>query len=478
MYSYTNDQKILDFVPGYYKVEIKGAQGGRGCGNDKFGGYGALIKGKMHLNNDYKLKITAGSQPKETCVNENSQPAGIYGEGAPSGGKNVGAGGGYSSILANGVIIAMAGGGGGAAVEFWGISGGGYDKTSGKSYRLTYRDQRSLKHEEINSLNPDHKGKHGQSPSGGTNTPGSGGGGGYFGGRGGQAYIYNPFSLGLEKYKSVGQGGSSYVDANYFTSFDVFDGENEEAYIFGHGKIEITNITTCNSNCLDCEIDDRNVCSLCRPGLYMYQSKCYASCSNLGFPAFGTQDFRCESCMNSCKECTNSNTCSKCIDGYHFDGQRCIKTVGPIEPQVTTTTNDVEDVIPTTDEVEIISNSTTTSQNNLNGGDGLKISPDDKQKEDQKFPWWIILVVGCVAVIAVVIVVVVYKRMKKEESVSMEDENVTTDCDRTTSVTVDNPLYIEQKSQQDPFKDDFEEGFSEGGVFNHGDIEEQEDYQV
>lgn len=468
-YSFTNNGSTINLLPGYYDVLIRGAMGGPNCDN-LWGGLPAEINGRLHLVVDSTLQIVAGTSPRNPCAGD-FPLAGPYGEGGNGGDDKGGAGGGYSSIKVNNQLVAMAGGGGGAGFERNGIKAGDYVVEEEYAPQFYYGDRYKIHWMKKVGRSTQHKGGNGKMHTWGW-IGGSGGGGGYYAGSGGKRVQY---LISTEPYKQVGMGGTSYLNKMYFTEHSILDGDatyqKYQRYL-GNGNVEITKRTVCNTNCLDCSESDGEICTICRPDKYKFGTKCLNDCSDIGFPAYEAADHTCQKCMDHCQQCSNANTCTKCEPHYEFDGSRCIHKETQIEESQTQSPESQETI-------ENVSTSiTTTSQNNLNGGDGLKISPDDKQKEDQKFPWWIILVVGCVAVIAVVIVVVVYKRMKKEESVSMEDENVTTDCDRTTSVTVDNPLYIEQKSQQDPFKDDFEEGFSEGGVFNHGDIEEQEDYQV
>lgn len=128
--TYQEGSHIIPIYAGYYRVELRGAQGGQACYDGKHikdykGGKGAKFIGILHQKAVDTYELIVGSKPVPNCE-ARVNPAGKFGEGGNSGRDGEwfgtpdpsGAGGGYTAlkIATDGnKIAAMVGGGSGAA---------------------------------------------------------------------------------------------------------------------------------------------------------------------------------------------------------------------------------------------------------------------------------------------------------------------------------------------------------------------------
>lgn len=152
--------------------------------------------------------------------------------------------------------------------------------------------------------------------------PGSGGGGGYWGGvgRGGSP-------KGSEQ-NAAGDSGSSYVagfrncaghEKMNFTDGGIIVGDSTNT---GNGHIEIFFDYVCSENCYDCTKD--KTCDRCAEGFYLYLNKCYTECPRGSVAINGA--FQCESCHENCDSCSVSKDhCDSCKIGFYFYNNKCIE---------------------------------------------------------------------------------------------------------------------------------------------------------
>lgn len=145
-FSYTgSEQEYVVNAPGYYKLEVWGAQGASDS-TTYVGGYGGYSFGTVNLNRMNKIFVYVGG--KGVTINSTSQSGTVYGypnggavhsSGTDSNNINFASGGGSSHILLESKVIKelefssilIVAGGGGGANTFWGKNsnggnGGGY----------------------------------------------------------------------------------------------------------------------------------------------------------------------------------------------------------------------------------------------------------------------------------------------------------------------------------------------------------------
>lgn len=453
--------------PGYYTFEIVGAQGGSGC-IGKTGGMPAKITGQFKLTKDSTIDIVAGSYPDATCDRSYTiSKAGNYGAGGNSGHRNYGAGGGYSSISIDEVLIAMAGGGGGSGNRYSGTPAGGIDLKTSKSYRYQYNTNNCQLQQEFLSGQPDHKGQSAREISDTSIFAGAGGGGGYYGGKAGSHY--SPAAL-TPACSQAGQGGSSYVLAENLREAKILDGKKNSHT--GAGYAVVNSLIVCDNKCLDCDPRVAEKCYICRPEYVIYNNSCCTSCELTSVPTFEGDSRVCYNCSENCKKCKSSSTCEQCKQGYHLKGEKCIVNPPPVDTHVEN--NDEKN---STQQEKTVDNGQGLSQIGIDNSkspiNGQIIGSDDSKKDDG-FPWWIIAaIVGGVVLVAAIIGIIVCKVMKKDdETVEMEEENVADyDNPTTTTVTLDNPLYA-KAAEEDPFKSEFNSEAPKSNVFEQLDIEE------
>ena len=299
---------------GEYDFHVKGAQGGQAYINgalDGDGGKGAYISTRMHITENVPIQIIAGGEGI-------ASPCGGQDGGYPNGGKSglddggtgddgSGSGGASSVIEINGEKILEAGGGSGGAYYMSGCPGG----EVGYIYCAVEGDICVPKDDKTNGNTSGFGGDgidHGY-------TPGSGGGGGYFGGPGSGNYAYN------NAYWAVACSGSSYVNKNtfswgYYTVETVVSGANE-----GAGNITINTIYQCKDQCADCSSND--ICTKCT-GIYSLteDKDCVENCPR---GQIGINNI-CKPCENNCSACTGSQSfCTECSGSRFLYENECIE---------------------------------------------------------------------------------------------------------------------------------------------------------
>lgn len=84
---------------------------------------------------------------------------------------------------------------------------------------------------------------------------------------------------------------------------------------FGTRSPEKNDCSKCGSECDTCF--DKNFCTRCRAGSYLYKGKCQEKCPYELVPSDTKRE--CISwCLPNCESCVNSETCSKCTTGYYL----------------------------------------------------------------------------------------------------------------------------------------------------------------
>lgn len=183
---------------GIYEFTLNAAAGGIGCQDGlsyTFGGRGATVKALLKFTQRTEVQFIIGKKPRSVCYTYN---LGGYPNGGSSGSDwfnqdNSGGGGGMTAIMIDGEYILIAGGGAGGAGIFNGSHGGGFGYTLHVTKYGQIEDYSVLYVQNI---------MQGEDGGYALETPGSGGGGGWFGGKGG---------IGSEKTNPIvcGHGGVS-----------------------------------------------------------------------------------------------------------------------------------------------------------------------------------------------------------------------------------------------------------------------------
>ena len=225
----------ITLTPGNYKLEVWGAEGGKGGSayGNKLGGYGGYSSGKLRLNENSNIYVVVGGKGTD---NNTSGSTGVKNNGGYNGGGNgdgYGAGGGGATHIATttGVlkdlssnksdVIIVAGAGGGASCDADGrpASGGGYIGNGTNGANTSQAGRRATGGtQETGGL----RGTEGKAENGGFGYGGGtstyddwtgGGGAGWYGG--GSVYCV------------TGGGGSGYINTSKLT----------EAYMYGYNVL-------------------------------------------------------------------------------------------------------------------------------------------------------------------------------------------------------------------------------------------------
>ena len=293
---------------GEYMFKVYGAQGGNGYYLGKVkssGGKGAFINGQCHFSSKKTLKIMVGGQGASGKAGPNS---GGWPNGGSSGedtgpthwGDASGGGGSASSVYVGDEKLLIAGGGAGGVWKMNGCGGGGFNTHFCPGDGKFCTEVQETEHGDPNGY-------------GGTGksyftVPGSGGGGGNYGGNAsGDHCNVNP-------EKAMACSGSSFFNPNYFTVFKptVEVDQNE-----GNGFISIIPIYECKSECADC--NSSTTCISCPNGKYLYNGNCIDQCEE----SFYIDNGECRKCPDSCDTCTSRNQCTKCKPGYFLKDGTC-----------------------------------------------------------------------------------------------------------------------------------------------------------
>lgn len=448
LYSVSNNKGSTELDPGYYRFEVIGALGGKGCQsgfpNGSNGGYPSKITANFKIKSRSTINVIAGSKPDHRCVSNRDylQAPGQYGSGGYSASSLGGAGGGYSSLSIGSNLVAMAGGGGGGGYLIPGAPAGGYDINRSMSYWYYYEYSNcNTYRSESNQLSSDHLGQSAKimSDPGDDYVGGAGGGGGYFGGKAGIEYSKHEPRTSCQQ---AGTGGSSWVNTGLCYNISIEDGNTFRHY--DHGIVNIYAVSICGSGCSDCIQGIGERCTECLTGYYMYQ-------------------FQCAKCTEHCLKCTSGSSCDQCENGYHWDRNKCFKN-SQIPPQVNSPAHPEPEHLPA--QPVCLQNTTTeaatsnVSIENIDKTSNLTInaikSNQDPNDQDH-FKWWIIAAIaGGVVIIAVIIAIITYTAIRmNENSVDMDDEEVIELRNPTNQVIRDNPLYARADKEEDPFKNDF-----------------------
>lgn len=427
--TWTNQEENITLTTGFYKIQMVGAQGsGLYPG---VGGKAAQYRGVVTIEDSATVHVIAGSYPGE----------GQYG-GVESGAtSNGGYGGGYSAVYINDVLYAMVGGGGGGASENYnGLPAEGEIDMKGKP------SSHNAQSEQCSSQ--------GRSRCGG-------GGAGYFPGNGGTPS------------HPQGQGGSSFmyyigVHDRVLSSGSDLISDGFDLNIGTSGQVKIEQIKRCQGDCIMCDYDLTNKCTKCPANKHLYKQTtrdwiCLDNCSQSTGPTFLNQDGECQACNPGCNKCNNTKMCLECSPPYFLYNNRCHSS-RPKEEEKTNTTTEASFTI--TD--------ATHSSNSESQAAILHTNISDKGEEDRRKLWIIIAAcVGGVALVVIIIVVIIFKKRSKEDSPEMVEENVGGVRDTTTTtVTVENPMYLDSlELGDDPFRPDFEENQEESGVFHPKNVD-------
>lgn len=82
----------------------------------------------------------------------------------------------------------------------------------------------------------------------------------------------------------------------------------------------------CPSTCLECV--NNEICTLCKPNIFMLEGKCLTGCTDGYFPEC-SDPLRCTKCDEACVTCTGSTNkkCLTCSEGYTLIGTTCDKNL-------------------------------------------------------------------------------------------------------------------------------------------------------
>ena len=298
---------------GHHILHVFGAQGGSSYNSGnlmKKGGRGTYVKVGIHLYEDTEFEGIVGTQGS-------SSPQGGNKGGYPNGGRSgidkgavgndgSGGGGGSSSILNNGKILVVAGAGSGAADYMEGCQGG----INRKVYCAVEGDI---------CVEKDEKAFGYETGFGGNGTdsiyvPGSGGGGGFYGGKENQWSDRNA-------HFAVACSGSSVVDYR-LSSWGNLEGEADiqSNITEGNGSIQIETVYLCKEECGDCR--SSSSCTRCNGKYSFYEGQCLEVCP----PGYLGLYNQCKQCKNNCAECSgNLNTCTACSGDLNLYGNECIQ---------------------------------------------------------------------------------------------------------------------------------------------------------
>ena len=342
----------IQLPPGQYKIELWGAQGGRGIDDGEqqgYGGKGAYTVGELKVEGSTQTFFCRVGGKGETGKRRSNKGGwnggGDSGEDTadvewPGDYEGSGGGGGATDIRYGDSVdtrIMVAAGGSGSACDCNGAPGGtlsGYFAEYSGSQGYFYSVSPN-----VNQINGNAAGRGGD----GQNSryiPGSGGGGGWRGGKGDGYALTN-------KHTAVAHSGSSYISGypgctpnpKYtFTDVDMKDGLSTIAKE-GNGKILVTLLYQCSDHCVDCNSADK--CNKCESGYLMYrQSETSVSCHKNCPKGTYLNGNECSKCLNSCSECSSQMFCTNCNEGHFFyqnlcypqcplgtiqDGKNCLK---------------------------------------------------------------------------------------------------------------------------------------------------------
>lgn len=332
-FKYIGRSEQISLKRGKYEIDIYGAQGGGGWGDEVLryrGGEGAYIHAEFYISspnvNTYYVTVgeqgVANSRDKGTMEGPNR--GGFNGGG--SGGKDIkwsdtvgmpndatGGGGGATDIRINNnkyqsrVIVAAGGSG-----THWHRTGAPGGNLCGMKF---VSENNFVCSPDTNTYNVNgktclQKNGVGQNGKDHTDTPGSGAGGGFCGGRSYSDPTKNP----------VADSGSSYAkeckNKKYDDEICFFNVKMKVGGRKGDGLLVIKKIWECqNKYCLYCK-DASNKCYTCMSNYLRYNGGCVKNCPDNAFKKGND----CFDCVFPCKKCANSaNTCTDCFDNYYLN---------------------------------------------------------------------------------------------------------------------------------------------------------------
>ena len=356
-YEYAPREQTHDCSPGEYNFYVYGAQGGQaylGGNVSAIGGLGAYVYGKIHVSEPTTFTLIVGGKGNSAV---NGEASGGYPNGGKAGKDNgifeqnddgSGAGGGSSTVKIGITNLIIAGAGSGGAGEAKGAPGGEINY-------LYCTDGANNVFKKINPTTDGHGNSNGYGSDGknSASIPGSGGGGGHYGGANSNGTAVS------NHYKSVACSGSSYINSQYFKNYSSMRGIRS-----GNGQIEITTVYQCPQECADCssstnctkcyegyqllgsscvitcpshyfnlnnecvECDDScaechgdiNSCTACSSDKFLYNHRCFDKCPDNAY----TSEGQCFDCDSSCKTCDSASTCTSCHNGYILENGKCL----------------------------------------------------------------------------------------------------------------------------------------------------------
>ncbi|EAY22719.1 hypothetical protein TVAG_476480 [Trichomonas vaginalis G3] len=331
--------------PGLYDIECFGAQGG-----DYWIGPLSTYQGGPGSYAHAKIKVTNRSLPYVVEVGEKGNdnlynPDGCRPDGGfpilTSEGYKASGGGGSSRVVLDERLYIVAAGGSGGFIDSGGAFGGGNNTCF---YRNTTNYDVYETSDTIYMSN-DRFGGNGTSKLIGSNIKyGSGGGGGYRGGKGSWE-DGNPFSVGVS--------GTSFISYDESIIFSEIKNGQKVSHL-GNGKVTIRSEYICIDNCSNCEnsetcleCDSSHVlyedkcefrtcpnghivrnkeCIPCSDGLLVQNDQCVKECDEGYF--LDLTNRRCNQCSENCKKCENENTCSKCDSNSFLKDHKCVESCG------------------------------------------------------------------------------------------------------------------------------------------------------
>ncbi|EAX94010.1 hypothetical protein TVAG_082170 [Trichomonas vaginalis G3] len=322
---------------GIYEFHLYGGTGGDaysdGILQSNHGGRGSYIKYRFRVEHSESYEIIIGG-------NGHSGPVGVNHFGLPNGGNSgnspsnlngVGSGAGSTILKLGGQVVAVAAGGGGAAMNFGGSPGGGI------GYNYRYVNNTWIKNFDSMYFLDTGFGGNGTDS---TCYPGSGGGGGYKGGIGGNGTCITPY------YNILSTSGTSFVNENYRLYLSSFVVDGLHSYKGDNMMI----YSLCGNKCTSCNTSLKSLDTFVGFKIADYDCSCFPYKPLLDMPKSGSRSLlqtyngficnvscpvhfyqintTCFSCTSNCDYCDDNFTCLKCSYPFIRKGYECVDTCG------------------------------------------------------------------------------------------------------------------------------------------------------
>ena len=138
----------------------------------------------------------------------------------------------------------------------------------------------------------------------------------------------------IEEESTEKENSFTYIGENGYISqttqdSSIYSNPNDESIVVG---FELTENGKCSKDCAQCKINNNvKICVKCRDTYYLIGSK--ESEEVICVPVLGKGYYQNSlnsvyyPCISNCEECTNENSCSKCIKNYKVQSNICVDKV-------------------------------------------------------------------------------------------------------------------------------------------------------